>query len=148
MTQSVPDTTQVSAYATVLQVAWDSVFTPFFRAAGPLPIVVWDSTVAGPLLPDRAVLPQDALEQFTASNLATGTCPTRNLEDCGFSRPLVYVVLLTIQRKPDGTLVSGFMEFLTDGTSGPKLHGTSWSVTLAPDAKGWRLVNAKMILQS
>jgi len=68
------DTTLASAYATVLQVAWDSVLTPWFRLESPLPVILRDSSVRAPLNPEPTALPRAAIEQIIASGLAAAPC--------------------------------------------------------------------------
>ena len=147
-TQPLPDTTLAGAYAAVLHVAWDSVLAPYFREVRRLPVVVWDSSVAGPLMPGHAKVPQAVLELLTASGLADGTCPSRNPNDCGFVSPLVRLALVTLERRPDGSVAGGFMEFLVEENSSPRLDGTTWFVTLHLGAQGWIVVSAKMVAYS
>lgn len=144
----VSDTTLDSAYLIVLQVAWDSVFTPWFVASHPLPVALSDSSVKAPLLPSREPLAVGLVQRAVALGLAAGTCSGQDLSSCKAGVPFVHVVLLTFARQSDGTIRGGFVESVIEDRVGPYLDGTAWTVILRATPSGWKVVGARLLIGS
>lgn len=142
------DASEVSIYAAVLQVAWDSVLRPAGPRAAGIKVAVWDSSVSHPLRAERFALPPDVLLDFERRGLADAHCPSLAPGACLSSRPLWWVVLISISCSEPDSCESGFQEQVIRGASSLTLDGSAWRVVLKRCSGRWVVVRAFRMLSS
>lgn len=142
------DTSAAGAYAAVLQVVRDSVVNPTFPRAGPIPVVLWDSSVSHPLSPDRYLLQEDILEQLERRELVDAHCPSLAAGSCTSERPIWWIVLTRLTCHNEPLCESGFAEMTIEGKPGPRLDGSARRVLLRRTSHGWVVVEVSLLFES